>query len=144
MIVIYNKNTKQYLRNIGGSKLAPIAYQIDIDSLADNEGYLALHNINDAEKVNKINDNYPFDLVFDGDQAIDIVFYDKPIIPPTEEEINEQVRDKIDERYDYAQEIQMLNKGLLNANDTEYLEYKAYRQECIDWGIAEKQKYGYI
>lgn len=63
---------------------------------------------------------------------------------PTEEEINTQVREKIAEQYDYAQEIQMLNKGLLDVNDTEYLTYKAYRQECIDWGIVEKQKYGYI
>jgi hypothetical protein len=86
-----------------------------------------------------------FDFVLnDAGNLIDITLFEKPFIPPTEEEINNKVRNKIAEQYDYAQEIQMLNKALSNANDTEYLTYKEYRQSCIEWGIAKKQKYGYI
>lgn len=59
---------------------------------------------------------------------------------PTIESINLKVRKKISEKYDFAQELQMLNKGMENPNDTEYLAYKAYRKECVDWGIAEKAK----
>ncbi|WP_066500193.1 hypothetical protein [Abyssisolibacter fermentans] len=64
---------------------------------------------------------------------IEITTIEKPFSLPVEEEINKQVREKIAEQYDYAQEIQMLNKGMLEANDTEYMTYKVYRQDCKDW-----------
>lgn len=63
---------------------------------------------------------------------------------PTIETINNQVREKIAERYDTEQELQMLNKALIDVNNAEYLAYKQYREECINWGIAEKQKYNLI
>jgi hypothetical protein len=107
--------------------------------------------VDETEKENiklieKIKEYAPyFDFVLDNEgNLIDITQIEKPFILPTEEEINRQVRDKIAGQYDYTQEIQMLNKGLLNANDAEYLVYKTYRQKCIDWGISEKQKHGYI
>ena len=144
MIVIYDKNNKQYLRTIGGCELAPIAYQSDIDNLSDNEGYLPLHNVNDVDKVNKVIDNYPFDLVFDGENAVDIVFYDKPVIPPTEKQINDMVVIKIREAYSIDDEFKMHRLGTQDVNNTEYQSYLTYVQSCLDWGDTEKQTYGYI
>jgi len=65
-------------------------------------------------------------------------------IPITIGTINNQVRTKIVERYDIEQELQMLNKALIDTNNAEYLTYKQYREECITWGITEKQKYNLI
>lgn len=54
--------------------------------------------------------------------------------------INEQVKEKIAEQYDIYDELKMLNMVLTNPNDPEYLTYKQYRQDCLDWGQDEKAK----
>jgi hypothetical protein len=63
---------------------------------------------------------------------------------PTKEDINNQVVAKIRERYDINKEFQMHRLALQNPSSEEYLAYLQYIQECIDWGVSEKIKYGFI
>lgn len=72
----------------------------------------------------------------------DVPIPQAPTLEEKIQEINNQVRLKIAEQYDYTQEIQMLNKGLINNTDEEYLAYIQYRQECVDWGITKKSLLG--
>ncbi|KPU42143.1 hypothetical protein OXPF_39220 [Oxobacter pfennigii] len=70
----------------------------------------------------------------------------KQRMAPTKEKINNQVREKIAERYDVIKEIQMLNQRnypIDSLEYAEYLEYQEYREECLAWGQAEKAQYGF-
>lgn len=63
---------------------------------------------------------------------------------PTREQINQQVVQKIREKYTIDDEFQMQRLGVQDSNNTEYQEYLAYVNQCIEFGNAEKVKYGYI
>lgn len=94
----------------------------------------------------KIIKNAPyFDFVLDAEgNLIDITPIEKPFIPPTKEQINAQVVEKIREVYSVDDEFQMQRLGLQDLNNTEYQTYLTYVNDCIAWGDTEKQKYGYI
>ena len=54
--------------------------------------------------------------------------------PPTHEEINEMVVEKIREKYDVNEEFKMINLGITNPENADYVAYRTYVQECVDWG----------
>ena len=54
--------------------------------------------------------------------------------PPSHEEINTMVVAKIREKYDVNEEFKMINLGITNPKNEDYLAYRTYVQECVDWG----------
>lgn len=54
--------------------------------------------------------------------------------PPTHEEINAMVVNKIREKYDINEEFKMINLGISNPEDEQYIAYRTYVNECISWG----------
>lgn len=54
--------------------------------------------------------------------------------PPTHKEINEMVVEKIREKYDVNEEFKMINLGITNPENEDYVAYRTYVQECVDWG----------
>ena len=54
--------------------------------------------------------------------------------------INQRVIEKIRERYDINDELQMLRIG----PTAETSDYFAYCEECVAWGTAEKKKLGLV
>lgn len=65
-------------------------------------------------------------------------------IIPTQEKIDSQVVEKIRERYDINEEFKMINIGIANQEDSEYVAYRQYVEECRDWGEEEKKKFGLL
>ena len=55
---------------------------------------------------------------------------------PTHAEINAMVVAKIRERYDINEEFKMINLGITDAENADYLAYRNYVSECIAWGDA--------
>lgn len=62
--------------------------------------------------------------------------------PPTHEEINQMVVAKIRERYDVNEEFKMINLGITNAEDEQYIAYRTYVAECIAWGDTLEEEQG--
>lgn len=60
--------------------------------------------------------------------------------PPTHEEINTMVVAKIREKYDINEEFKMINLGIANPEDEQYIAYRNYVQECVDWGNELESK----
>ena len=54
--------------------------------------------------------------------------------PPTHEEINAMVVEKIREKYDINEEFKMINLGITDPENEDYVAYRNYVQECVDWG----------
>ncbi len=54
------------------------------------------------------------------------------------EEINAMVVSKIREKYDINEEFKMTNLGIVNPENQDYVEYRNYVQECVDWGNAQE------
>ena len=54
--------------------------------------------------------------------------------PLSHEEINSMIVAKIREKYDVNEEFKMINLGIIDSNNKEYMAYREYVQECIDWG----------
>jgi hypothetical protein len=52
----------------------------------------------------------------------------------THEEINKMVVDKIRERYDMNEEFKMINLGISDATNTDYISYRQYVETCVNWG----------
>ncbi len=57
---------------------------------------------------------------------------------PKADIINQQVIAKIRERYTIDEEFKMLNYGIADPEDPEYLWYRDYVQECRAWGQTQK------
>lgn len=57
-----------------------------------------------------------------------------PISNLTHEEINAMVVNKIREKYDINEEFKMINLGISNPEDEQYIAYRTYVNECISWG----------
>lgn len=60
----------------------------------------------------------------------------------TREQINSQVVAKIRERYSIDEEFKMQRLGMQNPNNLEYQRYLHHINVCLEWGEAEKKKYG--
>lgn len=59
----------------------------------------------------------------------------------THSEINEMVVAKIREKYSVSEEFKMVNLGITDAENAEYVTYRNYVNECIAWGDAlEKEQ----
>ena len=52
----------------------------------------------------------------------------------THEEINIMVVEKIREKYDVNEEFKMINLGISNPDNEDYVAYRNYVQECVGWG----------
>lgn len=60
---------------------------------------------------------------------------------PTHEEINAMIVAKIREKYSVSEEFKMINLGISDAENADYLAYRNYVNECIAWGDAlEKEQ----
>jgi hypothetical protein len=58
------------------------------------------------------------------------------------EKINAYVVQKIRERYSIDDELKMQRLGIQERNNLEYKRYLNHVNVCIEWGDAEKKKYG--
>lgn len=56
--------------------------------------------------------------------------------------VNEFVKNKIRERYSNEDEIKLVNLALADADNAEYLAYRAYVTECREMGNAQKAAMG--
>lgn len=63
---------------------------------------------------------------------------------PDIESINAQVVTKIREKYDINEEFKMVNIGIEDQEDPEYISYREYVDECRNWGEEEKKKFGLL
>lgn len=70
--------------------------------------------------------------------------YEPRIKIPTIQQIDDQVVQKIRERYDENEEYKMLRFGIIDPLNEEFLSYNDYTEECRQWGQLEKEKYGLI
>lgn len=65
------------------------------------------------------------------------LFYNKPL-ESLLKEIDNQVINKIREKYDQNEEFKMLRLGVANPSNEEFLLYSSYVEECRGWGQSEK------
>ena len=54
--------------------------------------------------------------------------------PLTHEEINQMVVSKIREKYDINEEFKMINLGISDPTNKDYIAYREYVTSCIAWG----------
>lgn len=54
----------------------------------------------------------------------------------THEEINAMVVTKIREKYDVNEEFKIVNLGISDSTNEEYIAYRNYVEECVKWGNA--------
>lgn len=85
---------------------------------------------------------------FDYDEETDIFSFNidkyNADLVPSREQINQQVVQKIREKYTVDDEFQMQRLGVQDSTNAEYQGYLAFVSQCIEWGNSEKVKYGYI
>ena len=95
--------------------------------------------VNDnSELGKKIFKNLPnIEYVIKNDKVVDVVVLEvkqpEPA-PLTHEEINAMVVEKIREKYDINEEFKMINLGITDPENEDYVAYRNYVQECVDWG----------
>lgn len=70
--------------------------------------------------------------------------YDSIFSSVSVETINNQIVNKIREQYSIDDEFQMQRFGLQDSSNVEYQAYLQYVNECIAWGMAEKEQLGLI
>ncbi len=63
---------------------------------------------------------------------------------PSLQDIDQQIIDKIREQYDINSEFKMINLGIADSTNVEYLAYRQHVEDCKEWGRQEKIKYGYL
>ena len=88
-----------------------------------------------SELASKIISNYPnIEYVIEDNEIEDVnITEPKPVIL-THEEINALVVDKIREKYDVNEEFKMINLGISDPENTKYIAYRDYVNECIAYG----------
>lgn len=87
-----------------------------------------------SELGQKILNNYPnIEYVIENEEITDVTIIEKEKVY-THEEINAMVVNKIREKYSINDEFKMINLGIGNPQDEEYLEYREYVLECKTWG----------
>ena len=58
------------------------------------------------------------------------------------EDINQKVTQKIREKYSVDEELQMINRALVNLQDAEFVAYRTYVATCIQFGDQKKIELG--
>ena len=58
------------------------------------------------------------------------------------DEVNQAIIAKIRQKYSQDDEFKLINQGIIDAQDSDYLAYRQYVQECKDWGTQKKQELG--
>lgn len=119
--------------------------------LADEAGiYMIDKNIEEnkilIDKINNSNPNHIQVIADEEGNITDILDIEVEIIEtiPTKNEINKEVIKKIRQNYDINKEFEMQRRAMIDINDIEYIEYINYVNQCIEWGISEKEKYGIV
>ena len=122
--MIINKTTKCFLTRSDKPN----------ENWTNNDDYIVVADDSEIAKV--IMEKYPnIELVIENDELKDVV-----IISMTEntalthKEINSMVVAKIREKYDVNEEFKMINLGITDPSNKEYIAYRSYVQECVDWG----------
>ena len=72
------------------------------------------------------------------------ILYIDNISIPSLQDIEQQVVSKIREQYDINAEFKMINLGIADSTNVEYITYRQYVEDCKEWGRLEKIKYGFI
>ena len=54
--------------------------------------------------------------------------------PLSHEKINQMVVEKIRECYDINEEFKMINLGITDSKNSEYIAYRDYVETCVNWG----------
>lgn len=102
--------------------------------------------VNGSDVIMTIDDPELEKVIFNNIPNIKLNIYtlEYEILPkiPTREEINTQIVAKIRQVYSVDDEFQMQRLGMQDNEDPEYQAYLSYVNECLEWGDAEKQKYG--
>lgn len=58
------------------------------------------------------------------------------------DEINSMIVDKIRIKYNVNEELKLINLGILNPQNTDYVSYRNYVSECILWGDEIEKEQG--
>lgn len=88
-----------------------------------------------SELATKILNNYPnIEYVTKDDEVVDVKILTPQPKPLTHEEINAMVVAKIREKYDINEEFKIINLGITDATNSDYIAYREYVAECIAWG----------
>lgn len=103
------------------------------ENWTDKECYVVDDNSELGKKIFKCSPNISF--VIQNDAIVDVVVLEstKPT-PTTHEEINSMVVEKIREKYDINEEFKMINLGIADPTNEDYITYREYVQSCIEWG----------
>jgi len=72
------------------------------------------------------------------------IIFEVPTATPTLQDIDQQIIGKIREQYDINAEFKMINLGVADSTNAEYIAYRQHVEDCKEWGRLEKIKYGYI
>ena len=103
------------------------------ENWTDKECYVVDDNSELGKKIFKYSPNISF--VIQNDAIVDVVILESPKpAPPTHEEINAKIVVKIREKYDINEEFKMINLGIADPTNEDYITYREYVQSCIEWG----------
>lgn len=121
--MIVNKETKTFITR---------ADKPNINWTKDNN-YIVLDD--NSEIARRIIENYPnVNILIEGDEIVDVELVTPSPINYTHDEINQLIVSKIREKYSVNDEFKMVNLGLSNPDSEDYKTYRAYVEECIEWG----------
>ena len=105
------------------------------ENWTDKDCYIVDDN---SDLGRRIFQNLPhIEYIIKNENIVDIVVLDVKTpqpLPLSHEEINSMVVAKIREKYDVNEEFKLINLGIIDSNNEEYVAYREYVQECIDWG----------
>ena len=136
MLIVVDKTTKKKKFDYGTNSLYPegVPYKAK-----KNELVFRLHDTKN-KLVKKCFETGLYEVILDeNNKLIDIKVLPLPQKTLTKKEINQQVVQKIREKYSINDEFQMQRLGLQDNKNTEYINYLLYVNECIDWGNLQKQ-----
>lgn len=80
---------------------------------------------------------------YDGKQWIGLTKNQEIKYKSQKDKINQEVVNKIREKYSINDELKMLRLGNLDLNNIEYRRYLNYVTNCVKWGRQEKEKYNF-
>lgn len=132
MVVHRNKDFEQ------NSLFPNINYTSDLNAYVVDETTESGKKLTD--KITKLFPYYDF-VITDG-ILVDVTEIAKPEFSNAGQ-INDTVVQRIRQVYSQDDEFKMLNKGIVDNQDADFLQYRTYVQECKDWGTAKKQELGF-